>query len=275
MVLLCGETRVPRDPMYRKFVYYSVYYSVLFIVLGFSLQFRTALATSQSNGIRKVSSHSARDIYLAKRRCKKKRRPKKVTVLIKNMSNFPLEAFLVQRAAKDAKTSNPEFESETLHVAQRSSKRFKFKPNKSGGLFEFFASALNLDGTAAPLQAFTDSVVINRLSARCKRVYRVTIDETDFPGSPTNEQEKYVAYITPDKVTCCTTPEGVKTFVYQSTRFNFIPADATLISATFPSDKELKEWICDRPIMSHFWEGTWAEIGGYSIARIPCSVTVF
>lgn len=95
------------------------------------------------------------------------------------------------------------------------------------------------------------------------------------PVAPTptpTKSDSYAAWIRPDRITCCTSPEGVLTYAYQAGFQSSMPANGILLQGGFASDAALKAWVCNRPVYYHYWATNWAMINGYVVSQLPCDI---
>lgn len=92
------------------------------------------------------------------------------------------------------------------------------------------------------------------------------------PTATPSSGDKYAAWISPDKLTCCTSPEGVLTYAYQGGLQKNMPANGILLKGGFSTEGALQTWVCSRPVYSHYWAGNWASINGYTVSSLPCQI---
>lgn len=89
-------------------------------------------------------------------------------------------------------------------------------------------------------------------------------------GNPSDNL--YAAWIRPDALTCCTTPDGIYTYAYQSGLRRNMPANGILLQGGFATNEALVAWVCGRPVYYHYWATNWASINGYTVSQLPCSI---
>ncbi len=83
----------------------------------------------------------------------------------------------------------------------------------------------------------------------------------------------YVVWLDPGNTTCCPgDTNGEPNYVYHGTRASLVKANAIILQR-FRTEKEMKEWSCNRTVSPHFWAGTYAKFGNYHVTRVPCPVT--
>lgn len=93
-------------------------------------------------------------------------------------------------------------------------------------------------------------------------------------GTPRGSNEgDFVVWLDPGQTTCCPgDTNGEPNYVYHGTRASLVKANA-IILRRFKTEKEMKEWSCNRTVTSHFWAGTYAKFGSYHVTRVPCRIT--
>lgn len=83
----------------------------------------------------------------------------------------------------------------------------------------------------------------------------------------------FVVWLDPGDTTCCPgDTNGEPNYGYHGTRSSLVRPNA-IILRRFRTEKEMKDWTCNRTISPHFWAQTYAKFGNYHVTRVPCPVT--
>jgi len=97
-------------------------------------------------------------------------------------------------------------------------------------------------------------------------------DNSGGGGGNGGSSGKYVVFVLPDKLTCCTESNGRVTYRFLYGTEGNLPSNAIRLKAGFSSYDAMKAWVCNRSVYFHYWAGNWAYIEGRKVSMLPCDI---